>query len=78
MHKLFANQLSIHASIVSQRLKKFMIVKLGDQANLIIFCLEFLNLLGKKILNFAVLNCGTKSANKSFNFFRKQFKENAM
>ena len=64
MHQLFKRKLSylIHAIMISQRLKKFMIMKSGDQAGLIIFYLEFLNLLGKKRLNSGVLNCGTKLA----------------
>ena len=57
-----AFMVSLHAIMISQRLKKFMIMKPGDQADLIIFYLEFVNLLGKRRLNFGVLNCGTKLA----------------
>ena len=52
----------IHAIMISQRLQKFMIMKPEDQADLIIFYLEFLNLLGKRRLNSGMLNCGTKLA----------------
>ena len=63
MHKLFKNKLYlIHAIMISQRLKEFMIMKPRKQADLIIFYLEFLNLLGKRRLNSGVLNCGTKLA----------------
>ena len=62
MHKLFKNKLPNSCYYDFSRLKEFMIMKPGDQANLIIFYLEFLNLLGKRRLNFGVLNCGTKLA----------------
>ena len=48
--------------MISQRLKELMIMKPGDQADLIIFYLEFLNLLGKRSLNSGMLNCETKLA----------------
>ena len=48
--------------MISQQLKKFMIIKPGDQADLIIFYLELLNLLGKRRLDSGVLNCGMKLA----------------
>ena len=41
----------IDAIMISPRLQKFMIMKPGDQADLIIFYLEFLNLQGKRRLN---------------------------
>ena len=62
MHKLFKTSYLIHAIMISQRMKEFMIMKPEDQADLIIFYVEFLNLLDKRRLNSGVLNCGTKLA----------------
>ena len=45
-----------------KKLESPLIMKPGDQADLIIFYLEFLNLLGKRRLNSGALNCGTKLA----------------
>ena len=62
MHKLFKTSYLIHAIMISQRMKEFMIMKPEDQADLIIFYVQFLNLLDKRRLNSGVLNCGTKLA----------------
>ena len=70
MHKLFKNKLPtvIHAIMISQRLKKFMITKLGDQADLIIFLLRVTKSAGQKKIEF----CGVKLWNEISENLKKQ------
>ena len=60
MHKLFKNKLPKLCNITSQQLTKFMIMQLENQANLITFYLESLNLLDRIKSNLEVLNYGKK------------------
>ena len=58
-----------------------MITQLENQADLITFYLEALNLLDRIKSNLEVLNYGKKLVNlkdKPFNSFKKQFKENLL
>ena len=64
--------------MTSQQLTKFMIMQLENQADLITFYLESLNLLDRIKSNLEVLNYEKKLKNKPFNSFKKQFEENLL
>ena len=60
MHNLFKNKHQNHVFITSQQLTKFIILQLKNQADLITFYLESLNLLYRIKSNLEVLNYGKK------------------
>ena len=68
--------------MISQRLKKFMIMKPGDQANLIIFLPLVCKSAGQKKVEFRGVKMWNEISenlkNKPFNSFKKQYKENLM
>ena len=62
MHKLLRTSYQNYAIIISQQLTKFMIMQPENQADLITFYLESLNLLDEIKSNLEMLNYGKKLA----------------
>ena len=66
--------------MISQRFKKFMIMKPGDQADLIIFLPRVSKSAGRKKVEFQGVKLWNEISenlkNKPFHSFKKQFKEN--